>query len=824
MPGILDDVERALLFRCPALLYEWLPGGLQQGAYYKCANLNGGHGDSLVVNLSGSKAGKWGDWAGGSDEHGGNLVSLYAKIKSLEWKDALFQLAKEYGIEQPKQPKKGNEWVVITPVPESAFPCAPDGSPLLPDSPLVNGASRFWPYFDREGALLCFRVRWDKPGGGKEVKPLTWARNKSTGAEEWQLHDLPEPRPLYNLPALTLGPSKVLIVEGEKAADAAQRLLPDWWVTTWPGGSKAVARADWSPIRRLETPRLLLWPDKDEPGIRAMTEVGEFLGMPHEVVRLDPAWPEKFDLADAEEMGWDTARVEKWIESNSIPVEPEPPRVRPEVDLTGKNSFRHMHDLYGAMREIKAHIYDYNSGAVYVKRNLYGLQVVESMEGKQFRSWATENLATFHYNGNGKCPCRVSEDLANDVIFNREGNIPSLKRFADLPIFAPSGQLLDMPGYHEDSHVFLSIPKDYDPDMPITQAWEHVDDLLKDFPFESESDKTCAVAFVLTAILRDLMAGPTPLFRFEAPSPGTGKSLLCRGLCEIITPQPGACGISESSEEVRKAVTTSLLYNPAVVMFDNVEKIDSPDLMRAFSEYIWKERLLGQNRDLVVPIRTLWCATLNNPILTAEAFRRSVRIRLNAKVENPCERPETSFRHHPFVSWVRANRGKLISAFVAIAKNGVGQDIGKKPALGSYESWVDAVAPVLELNSYPDFLKNIEHDRRSSLDSRSESIREFVEEWAEKFGTREVTVSMLADIATHIDGMPIRRTKDGKIGPSSLGFFLKKHRDMVIGKATIGEVHHTREGSVCRLTGDIPAAGSSEEPQNRLPYSDTDQF
>ena len=832
MPGYLDDVERALLFRCPNILYRWLPGGRQQGQYYTAANLKGGHGDSLKVYTSGTKAGKWGDYAGEKGEAGSNLVSLYAQINGIEWKDALHQLADEMGVARPVRQPRG-EWLVVTPIPESRYECSDDGSPLLPDFPPLAGATAHWCYFNADGALLCYRVRFDKGTldkrgkPEKDVKPLTWARNNLTGEEKWQLHDLPDPRPLYNLPALSLGPDKVLVVEGEKTADAAQRLLPTWTVTTWPGGSKAVGKAEWSPLRRLDLARLVLWPDNDldekKPGLRAMAEVAECVGIEHDVVRLDPSWPDTFDLADAERDGWDTERVESYLASNCIHIDPEPPDQRPEVDVTGKDIFRQMNDTYRAMQEISAHVYNYNSGVVYVRRNIHGLLEVTGMEGKEFRSWAAKRLATFHHNGNGKAPCQVSEDLANAIIFNAQGSLPTLKRFADLPVFCSKGKLLDKPGYHAESQVFVSLPTGYDPDMPLEQAWELIDDLLRDFPFESDSDKTCAVAFVLTAILRDLMAGPTPLFRFEAPSPGTGKSLLCRGLCEIITHLPGACGISDSAEEIRKALTTSLLYNPAVVMFDNVEKIDSPDLMRAFSEYIWKERLLGLNRDLVVPIRTLWCATLNNPILTAEAFRRSVRIRLNANVENPSSRPDTQFRHHPFVSWVRENRGSLVSAFVAVAKNGVGESASSRPSFGSYESWVNALAPILELNSYPDFLKNIEEDRRSSLDSRAESIHEFVEAWAKQFQGREVAFPDLLEIANSVDGLPVRRNKEGKIGRTAFGVFLKKHRQMVVGKFTIGESFHTMHGTSCQLRGDFSGLEPAAVESQYLPYSDSRQ-
>src|SRR5262245_5795879 len=57
----------------------------------------------------------------------------------------------------------------------------------------------------------------------------------------------PNPRPLYNLDQLTArAGAPVLVVEGEKAADAAVKLLPDMVVTCSPFGAKSARKADWS--------------------------------------------------------------------------------------------------------------------------------------------------------------------------------------------------------------------------------------------------------------------------------------------------------------------------------------------------------------------------------------------------------------------------------------------------------------------------------------------------------------------------------------------------------------------------------------------------
>jgi hypothetical protein len=46
---------------------------------------------------------------------------------------------------------------------------------------------------------------------------------------------------------------------------------------TWPGGSKAVEKADWQSLFRYPLQRILLLPDDDEPGIAAMQTVARIL-------------------------------------------------------------------------------------------------------------------------------------------------------------------------------------------------------------------------------------------------------------------------------------------------------------------------------------------------------------------------------------------------------------------------------------------------------------------------------------------------------------------------------------------------------------------
>lgn len=166
-----------------------------------------------------------------------------------------------------------------------------------------------WDYTDITGRVVMRVCRWQQPGGKKDIRPLTLT------LEGWKWVAHPNPRPLFQLDRLTADTEKpVIVVEGEKAAHAAQRLFPDYIATTWAGGAQCVGQADWSPLRGRV---LTLIPDCDVPGRKAMAWVRENVKALAARVRLvDPAskaegLPEGWDMADALHEDRD---VQGWLE------------------------------------------------------------------------------------------------------------------------------------------------------------------------------------------------------------------------------------------------------------------------------------------------------------------------------------------------------------------------------------------------------------------------------------------------------------------------------------------------------------------------------
>lgn len=120
------------------------------------------------------------------------------------------------------------------------------------------------------------------------------------GRLKWRLKAEPDDaRPLYGLDRLAARPAApVLLVEGEKTADAAGRIFPEFVVMTWPGGANAIAKVDFAPLNGR---RVVVWPDADPPGrkaaaaaVRALAAIGAVAA----VVKVPEYLPKGWDLAD----------------------------------------------------------------------------------------------------------------------------------------------------------------------------------------------------------------------------------------------------------------------------------------------------------------------------------------------------------------------------------------------------------------------------------------------------------------------------------------------------------------------------------------------
>lgn len=243
-----QGLAQSLLHRVRELLPEWLPGGKIVSNEYTVANLQGGAGNSLKINVN---SGKWADFAAG--QKGGDLISLYAAIHNIS------QIEAARTLQTRQSPAVNTKQSKVQPSSDTLVP--PPAGVVQPAfvHRTFGKATQFWTYKDHDGSIL-FYVSRHEHNGEKEFLPWSWSKHY----KKWVNKMWPAPRPLYGLEHLKANPkAPVLIVEGEKACDAAREIVKEspYIVLSWPSGSAAATLVDLTPLHGR---KVLLWPDADD--------------------------------------------------------------------------------------------------------------------------------------------------------------------------------------------------------------------------------------------------------------------------------------------------------------------------------------------------------------------------------------------------------------------------------------------------------------------------------------------------------------------------------------------------------------------------------
>jgi putative DNA primase/helicase len=198
--------------------------------------------------------------------------------------------------------------VCLMPVPRDA-----------PRAPAPRGAVATWQYNDASGQQLYRVHRFDDPSGKRFSWQTAWRLRGDVVVWRWKAPN--GPRPIYGLDRLAARQdAPVIVAEGEKASDAAQRIFPELVAVTSPGGAEAPAKADWD---ALAGRRVLLWPDADEPGARYVATVASRLqGVASEIKILDAQALASINPDGGEREpveGWDAADAElEWKDKGEL--------------------------------------------------------------------------------------------------------------------------------------------------------------------------------------------------------------------------------------------------------------------------------------------------------------------------------------------------------------------------------------------------------------------------------------------------------------------------------------------------------------------------
>jgi hypothetical protein len=365
----------------------------------------------------------------------------------------------------------------------------------------------------------------------------------------------------------------------------------------------------------------------------------------------------------------------------------------------------------------------------------------------------------YKIDGNGKeQPIAPPLTVVRDVLATPDPRLPILTRIVEVPIFASDGTLCTNPGYFADNRTFYAPARGFTvPDVPERPTMVEIeearrlltDELIGDFPFVGDAEKAHAVAALLGPFVRDMIDGPTPLLSVEAPQPGTGKTLLVQLLAYPALGRPiTAMTEGRDEDEWRKRIFAKLRTAPSVLLLDNIKRrLESGAMSSAFTSYPhWEDRMLGVSEIVRVPVRCIWISTGNNPAFSSEMTRRTVRIRLDARVDRPWLR--TGFRRADIRGWAISNRACLVWAALTLIQAWIAAGSPEAgPVLGMFERWSKVMGGILAFAGIPGFLENLA-DFYEKSDAEGSALRGFVALWWTTRERQGLTVSALWPLAS----------------------------------------------------------------------------
>ncbi len=484
--------------------------------------------------------------------------------------------------------------------PNNTTKTIPTKTPIIPvpaDAPAFNfrhpkhgEPTGRWAYRQADGAVVAYIVRFDfeaEGKAGKEVMPVAFClvENEKTNYRAWRSCGVPAPRPLYRLPHLAAFPHKpTIITEGEKKADRAVELFPDYEATTTMGGAKA---SHLSSFDSLAGRQVIVWPDNDDAGRAYASEVAQLAlaaGATAAIVQVPQSFPPKWDLADplpcgvtVNDLGLLLAEAEP-VELNAAANEQTPSHTDRELREKGPPQRDKL--LYTADR---AEFWRCPDGIAYATVPVGNHREHHKVRDLGFRDWLiVEAGRAFRSEIAGRVrPGSFSKNAVEDALSACEAaaTASGKVKMAPLRVGAMESTLyIDLGSPNWDAVEVT--PEGWrivsTPAVPIlrTRRTRSLPQpksngflaALRDFlPINGDDEWRLTVLWLLAALRPK---GPYPILAFSGEQ-GTGKSFAARILRRLVDP----CGddIMQPPREDRDLIAAA--KNNHVLAFDNLSKM-----------------------------------------------------------------------------------------------------------------------------------------------------------------------------------------------------------------------------------------------------------
>lgn len=411
------------------------------------------------------------------------------------------------------------------------------------------------------------------------------------------------------------------------------------------------------------------------------------------------------------------------------------------------------------------------------------------------------------------CPIKVAQ------AYLARGHWPEIKRLVgvvEAATLAPDGRPLVRPGFDESSGMFLAFDPANMPGWKALNARPDAEDakaavealleLIDSFPFVEPADRSAALAAFITALIRRSLPA-SPLIGITAPTPGSGKTFLAE-LFSVIAcgRRPAVLSLGHDEAEDEKRLAGAFMAGDQIILLDNVSRPLNGDLLnQACTQPALRLRPLGGSAMVSVSTAAQLMATGNGLAIVGDMKRRTVLVRLDAKVERP------ELRRFDFDPLERAlaERGRYIHAALTIplAYLAAGSPTVKADPFGSFGDWDKYVRRPLIWLGFDDPLSGAAILREHDPDL--EAARMFLSAWHTVFASRGVTAAEIVRVALETTPMggdylhpELREALQvicfEKITSRRVGNWLRINRDRIIDGMRIAYVGEDAKAKVAR--------------------------
>jgi hypothetical protein len=690
----------------------------------------------------------------------------------------------------------------------------------------------------------------------KEIRPWHWAAPASPELDgHWSDRGKgTKPWPLYRQ-AEAAEADLLFVLAGEQAVEAARSL--GLTAACQQGGEKSLKPViDF--LKKNDPELLVIWPDNDPTGYDSAQKLKSSCdSLDIRAVVLSPSkiWaqmPEKGDITDlVEKSGMEIEAIRAEIEAEvkrcvqlvetEAEIEIDRDSVRKprldirsgEIEETANAVLAHL----GSAADPRSRLYAYGNSQGYtmvrVLKSVAGTgsrylhvpkdnDVLDPVAPESLQWEINRAFRIYRWKLQDGEPVAIRTDcpatLPKQILaMGRWTQLPILRGLSHTPLLTKTGEIITQPGYHEGSEYLLQFdPRDYTLKASPTKAdaiasLDTLKDLLREFCFKTDTDRSVGLSLLLTAVSRKLYP-LAPLHAVNAHQPGTGKGTLITISCILATgnKEAGVTGFTDDESEMGKKVLATLLSGTPIVSIDNVDRrLGGGTLERVLTTEYYKDRILGVSKNAVCSTQVLWTANGNNLTFTTDMIRRTVLCELDAGMELP----ETRMFSRDIEAYALEHRGKLVSAALTVlqsylkAGSPVPMDADGNPVspppLGSFGGWDAVVRRSLLWLGEPDPVKS-QSTIRESDDSRI-ALSVFLEAWYSELNSEPMQVRDVVQKAIAAAGdfrnaiLEVCLDRQGQPSTKLLGYYLRRNSGVVVNGYRLARLNKTMNGVPWRV-------------------------